>query len=146
MKTLVISGAHSNVGKTGLAENLCSLLRYAVHVKIGHGIEKKGHGNIFYRNGTSYEDIISENSDARFLIIESNSILCEITPDCAIYLSGGLPKPGAAQAERKADIIRGKTVRRETVDTLAGRLGIDRKTVTEMIRLAGAFVDTEEQE
>ncbi len=138
MKTIVISGAHSNVGKTELAEGICRLLPGAIHVKIGHGEEKEDAGNIFYHIGTPYYVIAEENSDAAYLVIESNSVLKEMKPDCAIYLPGGEPKPSAEGAGEKADIVRGERVGRSAIARLTGDLGVDEKTVVGMILLAGA--------
>ena len=138
MKTIVISGAHSNVGKTQLAERIRGLLPGAVHVKIGHGIEKEGVGNVFYHAGTPFYVIADENPGAEYLIIESNSILKEIKPECAIYLPGGEPKPSAAGAAEDADLIRGKRVGRGAIARLVRDLGIDEKTVLEIVLLAGA--------
>jgi hypothetical protein len=45
--------------------------------------------------GTGFASIAAEHSKARFLVIESNSILEEITPECAIYLPSENPKPSA---------------------------------------------------
>lgn len=138
MKTVVISGAHSDVGKTQLAEQVRRLLPGAVHVKIGHGIEKENVGNVFYHVGTPFYVIADENPGAEYLIIESNSILKEIKPECAIYLPGGEPKPSAVVAAEDADIIRGKRVGRGTIARIERDLGIDEKTVMEIVLLAGA--------
>ena len=40
MKTIVISGARSDVGKTTLAEKIGGVLPGSVIVKLGHGEEK----------------------------------------------------------------------------------------------------------
>ena len=140
MKTIVISGAHSNVGKSGLAERLSSVLQNSVHIKIGHGRKKEGGNNLFYPEGTSFERIADQNSDRAYLIIESNRVLREIAADLVIFLTGGPPKPTAIEARGKADIIRGEAVSRDKVDTIALRLGLSRKVVFEIVRLAGSFV------
>lgn len=137
MKTIVISGAHSNVGKTKLARELCELLPGALHVKIGHGVEKEEAGNIFFHVGTPFSRIEREIRHADFVVIESNRILEEIEPDCAIYLPGGAPKPSAAGALERADIVRGEPITREKIESLAGRLGIDATIVLEIIERAG---------
>ena len=93
MKTIVISGAHSNVGKSGLAERLSSVLQNSVHIKVGHGRKKEGGNNLFYPEGTSFERIAEDVTDREYLIIESNRILREISPDLAIFLTGETPKP-----------------------------------------------------
>ncbi|MBN2071916.1 MAG: hypothetical protein JW814_10705 [Candidatus Krumholzibacteriota bacterium] len=139
MKVIVISGSHSNVGKTGLALKIISILEDAVHVKIGHGTRKEGLGNRFYPEGTALETVAAENNGRRYLVIESNRILREIDPDLAIFLAGGEDKPTAKEARKKADIIRGKGLRGEEVDRISESLGVDRKVALEIIRLAGSF-------
>ena len=141
MKTIVISGAHSNVGKTRLAEELCQLLQGAAHVKIGHGEEKEDAGNIFFHVGTPYSRIEREIGQVDLAVIESNRVLEEMTPDCAIYLTGGEPKPSAAGAIERADIVRGMPVARKTIEGIASRLELDESVVIEIARLAGARPD-----
>lgn len=141
MKTIVISGAHSNVGKTKLARELCGMLPGAVHVKIGHGKEKANAGNLFFPAGTPYPRIEREIRRADFAVIESNSVLDELDPDCTIYLPGGPPKPSAARALERADIVRGKRVARGTIEALAARLGVSEETVLEIVERAGALLE-----
>jgi len=88
MKTIVISGARSNVGKTTAAKKIVRLLPGSRYIKIGHGKEKPGQEGEFFHTGITFSDIISKHGDASFLIIESNAILNEITPDLLIYLTG----------------------------------------------------------
>jgi hypothetical protein len=140
VKVIVVSGARSNVGKTHLARALCALLPDAVAVKIGHHAARPGKEGILYPMGTGLATIAAEHADARFLVIESNSILDALTPDCAIYLAADNPKPSAAAAERKADIIRGKAVPPAKIDALAGRLECDEAVVRKIIELSGAFI------
>lgn len=138
MKMIVVSGAHSNVGKTKLARELCELLPGAVHVKIGHGKKKRDAGNIFFHVGTPFSRIEREIGNADFAVIESNSVLEELEPDCAIYLPGGSPKPSAARALEQADIVRGEPVAARTIARLGGRLGLEEETVLDIVERAGA--------
>ena len=146
MKTIVISGAHSNVGKSALAKRLSSMLQNSVHIKIGHGREKKGMSNIFYPEGTSFREIAEDSSGRSYLIIESNRILREIAPDLVIFLTGGFPKPSAIDARFQADIIRGETVSGGTIEEVRARLGISRETVLKIVKLAGSFPELEREE
>ena len=133
MKTIVVSGARSNVGKTTLAEAIRELLPMSVCVKLGHGEEKKGAGNIFYHAGKPFEEIVEENRGAEFLIVESNRILEEIEPDLAIYIPAGDPKPSAALAEARADLVRGRDGCGDEVRLVAERLGIKHETAGRIV-------------
>ena len=124
MKVIVISGASSKVGKTTLAWGLQRVLEGAEVVKIGHGKRKPEIENHFYELGTPFRTIQENHADARWLLIESNSILREIQPDLAIYLEGRNPKPSAEDARRRADVVSGRDVSDENVAVLAARLGI----------------------
>jgi hypothetical protein len=142
MKVIVVSGARSHVGKTHLARALCKLLPGAVRIKIGHHERKKKDGgdDCLYPMGTPFPRIAADHADAPFLIIESNSILEEMTPDCAIYLPANDAKPSAEIARRKADIVRGEGVPASKVDLLAARLGCDASVVEKIVKLVGATV------
>jgi hypothetical protein len=139
MKVIVVSGAHSNIGKTQLARALCALFPGAVRIKIGHGMLKSDEDGYFYHQGTDFTTIVSEHSNADLLIIESNSILGEITPECVIYLPDDNPKPSAGLAEKKADIIRGKKVQDLKISDIAKRMKCDEKIIRSVVRLSGAL-------
>jgi molybdopterin molybdotransferase len=137
MKTIVVSGARSDVGKTALAIKICDLLPGAVHVKIGHGPRKEDKANLFFEHGTPFESIARRIGDASFLVVESNSILSEIDPQCAIYLPADNPKESAGLARNKADIVRGVETTGEDADRIAGALGVSREIMDRIIELAG---------
>jgi hypothetical protein len=139
MKVIVVSGARSNVGKTHLARALEELLPGAVRVKIGHHARKPEGDPNLYDMGTSFSTIASEHKNAQFLIIESNRILEEITPECAIYLAADNPKPSAEIAARKADIVRGKSLPVFKISELAERMGCDEEIIRKMAELSGAL-------
>jgi len=141
MKVIVVSGARSNVGKTQLARALCELLPGAVHIKIGHHARKSGKDGYLYPMGTGLSSIAAGHADAPFLIIESNRILGEITPECVIYLPAEDPKPSAEIAVKKADIIRGEPVPISKISVLAKRLECDETVVRKIIELSGATAD-----
>ena len=136
MKVIVISGACSNVGKTTLAGELQRLLEGSEVVKIGHGQRKPEMANHLYALGTSFRTIEQNHSQARWLVIESNSILREVQPDLLIYLEGKHPKPSAERAKRRADIISGRLVR-DDVEALAARLEIGVDMMLAIVRLTG---------
>ncbi len=138
MKVIVISGASAGVGKTTLARGLQRLLEGAEMVKLGHGRRKTGVGNHFYESGTPFETIRANHRHARWLLIESNSILREMQPDLVIYLEGPNPKPSAEYARSRADIISGRNVSDEQARALAARLGITLDLMQAIIRLTRA--------
>jgi hypothetical protein len=139
MKVVVVSGARSNVGKTHLSLALSELLPDAVRIKIGHHERKPGKDGHLYPMGTGFSTIAEEHCSARFLIIESNRILEEITPDCAIYLPADDPKPSALIAAGKADIIRGEPVTVSRISILAKRMECDEAIVRRIVELSGAL-------
>jgi len=139
MKVIVVSGARSNVGKTQLARALCELLPGAVRIKIGHHARKPGGDDNLYPMETSFSTIEPEHRNARFLIIESNRILEEITPECAIYLAAANPKPSAEMAMKKADIIRGEAVPASKISALAKRMECDEAVIRKIVELSGAL-------
>jgi hypothetical protein len=134
MKTIVVSGARSNVGKTTLAVKICRLLSGSVCVKLGHGEEKEDVGNVFYRAGTPFEEIQRDHPGAAFIVVESNRILEEIEPDLAVYIPADDPKPSASLAEVKADLIRGCDGGSAAESFVAERLGIDGATAGRIVR------------
>ena len=140
MKVIVVSGARSNVGKTQLSRALCKLLPGAVRIKIGHHARKPGDDNYLYPLGTGFSSIAGEHRNARFLIIESNRILEEITPECAIYLPAENPKPSAEIAVKKADIVRGEPVPASKISVLAERMECDEAVIRKIVELSGALI------
>lgn len=143
MKVIVVSGARSNVGKTHLSRALCTLLPGAVRIKIGHHARKPGKDANLYQIGTSFSNIAAEHSDALFLIIESNRILEEITPECAIYLPADNSKPSAEIAIKKADIIRGEPVPPSKISVLAKRMECDETVIRAIVELIGGTAKKE---
>ncbi|UCD51899.1 MAG: hypothetical protein JSW27_04535 [Phycisphaerales bacterium] len=137
MKVIVISGACSNIGKTTVARRLQSLLERATFVKIGHGDVRPEISNRLYPMGTSFETIRENHADAEWLLIESNAILLEIQPDLLIYMDGPNPKPSAKEARVRADIVSGLCVDRDSVTTLAARLGITVELTRQIVEIAG---------
>ena len=141
MKTIVIAGAHSGVGKTTLARELETLLPNAMRVKLGHSPVKATKNDLFYPVKTPFAQIASDHSQADYLILESNSILGELCPDCVIYLAADNPKPSALLASRQAHIIRGEPVTERTMTMLAARLAVTLATMRRIAWLAGAQVE-----
>lgn len=137
MRTIVVAGARSRIGKTSFALEMQALVPGSSYVKIGCSPGKSG-GPTYYPIGTPYERIESEERNAAVLIIESNSILREMTPDVCFFLDGDSPKPSAELARAKADVISGTRVDESIVQVIAGRLSLSQTTARRLIWLAGA--------
>jgi hypothetical protein len=140
MKVIVVSGARSNIGKTHLTRALSEVLTDAVRVKIGHHAAKPHKDDVLYPMGTPFSTIAANHGEVPFLIIESNRILEEITPACAIYLPADNPKPSAPLAAQKADIIRGEALSSSTISLLAKRLECSESIVRKIAELSGAVL------
>jgi hypothetical protein len=137
MKTIVISGASSNVGKTTVGRRLQALLDGAMFVKIGHGEERPEVPDLLYPIGTSFATIKKNHAVAAWLLIESNAILLEMQPDLLIYMDGPNPKPSAKEARVRADIVSGHRIESNGVATLAVRLGITADLMRKIVTAAG---------
>ncbi|MBD3320842.1 MAG: hypothetical protein GF350_07090 [Chitinivibrionales bacterium] len=140
MKTIVIAGAHSGTGKTTLALKLQELIPDSAYVKIGHGRPHPGKPGLFYPFGTPFTVIQQDLAGTQTIIIESNSILNELRPECVIYLDGNDPKPSARYARAQAEIIRGEPIKEKRVMELARKLSLPRETLDAVIRAAGSTV------
>ncbi|MBN1878597.1 molybdenum cofactor guanylyltransferase [bacterium] len=137
MKTIVIAGARSRVGKTSLAFELMALLPGSRYVKIGSS-QQKMDGPEYYPIGTTFQYIVEKGDKEQILIIESNSILREITPDVCLYLDDAPAKPSAVMARSKADVISGMRINDSQVKAIAERLNVDKPVVRHMVWLTGA--------
>jgi len=139
MKVIVVSGAHSGIGKTTLVREIAALLTdRCITVKIGHGNEKPNRNERFFHAGTTFADVCSTLPEVPFCIIESNSILRELTPEMVLYIDGKDPKPSAHLAKSKADIINGTFVSNETIGMLSDKLCLNRDVVKKIVWLTGA--------
>lgn len=137
MKTIVISGACSNIGKTTLANAINNILPNSGRIKIGHGKKKDGQTGYFYKMGTSFSQLVNAHNAYSFLIIESNAILNEITPDLTIYLPAENPKPSAKKAAEVADITRGQLITEEKLLEIATKLDLSIPLVKKIIWFSG---------
>ena len=136
----MISGAHSNIGKTTLAKSLCEILPGAKFIKIGTGKKKEHCQDILYPYDISFEQIKKHYLDTDYLIIESNRVLIELTPDLCVYLGGDSEKQTAAMAKRKADIIQGAIIEENKILSLSGKLKVSIDVMKQICFLAGAKI------
>jgi adenylate kinase len=138
MKTVVVSGGESGVGKTTLCRDLIALLPDSRHVKLGHHAADPEKHNLYFPRLTPFRTIAKAATPCRFLIIESNTILRELSPDLCVYLPSPSPKPSAILAAEKAHLTRGRRVTRKALASLAGGLGVTIQTMTRIAEMAGA--------
>ena len=138
MKTIVIAGARSGVGKSSLAQAIISLLPRSLWIKIGHHPGNPSKKNHYFRRGTPYPEIVKSIPKTRYLIIESNAILDQIKPDCTIYLAADAAKPSAKKALKIADIVRAESVPAATIRSLSKKLDVPEALVRKIAWLAGA--------
>lgn len=115
MKIIVISGSHSNIGKTTLLRNIQAKLQKSstIAVKLGHRSLNSEKPEKFFANmqeGLEYIESLRKSGGTDFLLIESNSIFNYIAPDLGIFLqSKDQPEKDSARlAKSKADIIIGE--------------------------------------
>jgi hypothetical protein len=141
LKIIVVSGACSGVGKTTLAKGISNLLTDVLTVKIGHHAENIHKTIKLFPMGTSIDTIRQYAGDVTYLIIESNSILKEIIPDCVVYLTGDSLKPSAIRALAMADIVCGEYIDRGKICELALRLSLDISIVRKIAVMAGAKME-----
>ncbi len=112
MKIIVISGSHSNIGKTTLLRNIQAKLQQSstIAVKLGHRSFNTEKPEKFFNNmpeGLKYIKSLEKSGSPDFLLIESNSIFNYVQPDLGIFLqSKDQPEKDSARiAKSKADII-----------------------------------------
>jgi hypothetical protein len=120
MRTIIIAGAHSSLGKTILGRKLEAQLGGRIElVKVGHGREK-GKEELLLHSTEAAVRLIADrrrHGSLDYLIIESSTILRSFTPDFCIFIEGcrqqqggqavkePLPKKSAQYARERADLI-----------------------------------------
>jgi hypothetical protein len=125
VKIIIISGAHSNSGKTTAGRAVQDGLDNAVLVKMGTGKPKSDSDIPLYPREAELDAIKADFPEAPCLIIESNSVLDRIEPDLLIYLPGdGEAKPSAAAAEERADLVYGGKIACPKAKQLARNLDL----------------------
>lgn len=137
MKTIVVAGAKSRVGKTSLAVAIQELIPGSRYVKIGCGQPRAGRA-VIYPLGTSYQRVAQEAEGAEVLIIESNSVLQELKPDVCLYIEGDPAKPSAQAARAVADIVSDTRVADATIAAIASKLGLNHAVARQIAWLTGA--------
>lgn len=113
MRTIVIAGAHSSLGKTSLGRKLkVQLGGRAELVKVGRGGDKGKEELLLHSTEAAVRLIEDQRRQGSldYLIIESSTILRSFTPDFCIFIEGGRPQQGrpkesAQYARERADLI-----------------------------------------
>lgn len=139
MKTIVVAGAKSGIGKSTLVGEIQLLLAgRCTSVKIGHGTPKNEVQNFFYSWGTSFEIIKKNHLDTEFLIIESNSICNELTPDLLLYLDNENRKESAELPRKNAHLKSGCIVNADQLELLATAMELPVSMIKKIAWLTGA--------
>ena len=104
MRTIVIAGAHSSLGKTSLGRKLKAQLGgRAELVKVGRGRDK-GKEELLLHSTEAAVRLIADRrlqGSLDYLIIESSAILRSFTPDFCIFIEGGRPQQGGQAAKEQ---------------------------------------------
>jgi len=126
MKTIIIAGAGSKVGKTTVLRAVGHILSDTAAVKLG-GATDKGKEEKLLPSGSSLKDIVKAvGREPAYLVIEGNSILRDIKPELAIFVEGEVAdrRPDADELKARCDLVTGGSVDCRHAFALAGRLGI----------------------
>jgi hypothetical protein len=129
MKTIVIAGAASDVGKTTVLRKLSKFVPDNVAVKLGRSdAHDKNKDEILLPSDSSIEAIrgVIEKEPA-YLLIESNSLLKRFDPDLAIFVDGKSPnrRPDAEELKEKCDLVMGSRIDCKQAFGLAGKAGLN---------------------
>jgi len=111
MKTWLIAGASSGVGKTTLVQDLVKVLPDAEFLKVGHGRrKKKGPTNFFTSADEGLSFIESLKGKCEHCVIESNRLVGILKADIVIFLDrdGSDRRTDAGTLRKSADIILGQ--------------------------------------
>ncbi|MBA7592782.1 hypothetical protein ES708_34976 [subsurface metagenome] len=104
MRTIVIAGAHSSLGKTTLGRKLKAQLGgRADLVKVGHGRDK-GKEELLLHSTEAAVGLIAKRrrqGSLDYLIIESSASLKSFTPDFCIFIESGKPQQGGQAAKEQ---------------------------------------------
>lgn len=126
MKTIIIAGAGSKVGKTTVLRAIGSILPDTASVKLG-GAKDKGKEEKLLPSESSLEDIVNAvGGEPAYLVIEGNSVLKRVEPDLAIFVEGEVAdrRADADELKAKCDLVAGGKVECRRAFVLAGRLGV----------------------
>jgi hypothetical protein len=132
VKTIVITGGGSDVGKTSLATALERTLAGSRIAKLGKHPASDGKENLYFPIGTKWSTVYRAAGNCSFLIMESGSILDDpdFNPDLVIFLhapNGREDKPGSERRLARADLVRAEAITAEKKAALQERLGLDDK-------------------
>jgi len=141
MRTIVVAGAHSNVGKTTVAGEISKVVKNSVVVKIGNSTKKRSLNNRYYPLGTPFSKIKKDCVGAETVIVESNSILQELKPNLLVYLTGKKEKkPSAKFAKGNADIVRGRYFSASRIKKIVNTSGYEKEIIERIIILSGGRI------
>jgi len=140
MKIIVISGSHSNCGKTTIVKKICEIFENSFPIKLGTGEYKKSKNILLLKKGISINEILKyvpENTE--FLILESNDIIQTINPDLNIFVRGDdeREKENSKETICKADLISGSSASCPLAFLIANRLGVEKIKIGKLLNCLG---------
>ncbi len=131
MKTIIIAGAASDVGKTTVLRKLSKFFPDNVAVKLGRSdAYDENKDEILLPSNSSIEHIRDVlKKEPAYLLIEGNSILKRFDPDLAIFIEGESPnrRPDADELKERCDLVTGSRIDCKQAFGLAGKIGFSLK-------------------
>ncbi|MFH1829185.1 MAG: hypothetical protein ABH871_00215 [Pseudomonadota bacterium] len=131
MKTIVVAGACSDVGKTTVLRKIRDFFSDSISVKLGKSEAfDKNKEELLLPSDSSIDSIKHAlPRQPAYLLIEGNSILKRFDPDLSIFVDGDGPdrRPDADELKKKCDLIVGKRIDCKQAFGLAGKSGLSLK-------------------
>ena len=137
MKTIIIAGAGSNVGKTTILRSLKSFFPNHISVKLGKiEVPDKSKAELLLPSNYSLEQIRDAiGQKPEYLLIEGNSILKRYEPDLAIFVDGEPEKKreDAQELKEKCHLVVGGKIDCQKAFALARNIGLERSKFGELL-------------
>jgi hypothetical protein len=137
MKTVIIAGAGSNVGKTTVLRSLKTFFPNNISVKLGKTeVPDKSKKELLLPSNYSLEQIRDAvGQKPEYLLIEGNSILKTYEPDLAIFVDGEPEnrREDAQELKEKCHLVVGGRIECRQAFILAKKINLDRLKFGELL-------------
>ena len=137
MKTIIIAGAGSNVGKTTVLRSLKAIFPNNVSVKLGKTeVSDKLKEELLLPSDYSLDQIKEAlEQEPEYLLIEGNSILKSFDPDLAIFVDGEPEnkREDAQELKKRCHLVIGGHVECQQAFMLAKKINLDRLKFGELL-------------